>query len=271
VKALFSSIKRHPQAAFWCIAWSTFFFGYYQYRQTANDLWQLFILGPFFAGIAVTAIADGRQGLRLYFARIISWRIPIKWYAIALILPLVLRLVALLLTLLGGATPAAEIQWASWEDYMVEFAFVFGIVALGEEPGFRGFALPRLMVGRSALAASLWLGVLHAIWHLPLLVTGDAPLWIVPIILAGAVINTWIFIHCGGSVLPAMLLHASVNFCFEVFTPLFTAQDLLWHTAWLALVYPGMALLLVVVYGPALDTRTRLDAPTGPGLCGARD
>jgi membrane protease YdiL (CAAX protease family) len=271
VNALFSSIKRHPQTVFWCIAWSTFFFGYYQYRQSSNDLWQLFILGPFVAAIAVTAIADGRQELRLFLARIFRWRVPIKWYVIALLLPLVLRLVALLPTLLGGATLATEIHWESWEDYLLEFAFVFGIVALGEEPGFRGFALPRLMVGRSALTASLWLGTLHAIWHLPLLVTGDAPLFIVPIILAGAVINTWIFIHCGGSVLPAMLLHASVNLCFEVFTPLFTAQDLPSHTAWLALVYLAMAVLLVVVYGPALGARKRLDASTESRLCGATD
>ena len=50
----------------------------------------------------------------------------------------------------------------------MRFVFIFLWIGLGEEPGWRGFVLPRLLVGRSALSAALILGVIHAVWHLPL-------------------------------------------------------------------------------------------------------
>jgi len=203
-------IKRFPQAVFWAIAWSTFFFGYFMYVQTGSDIWQFLILGPFLGGILVTGIADGRSGLKTYFSRIVRWRVHIKWYAVALFLPFVLRLVALGLTLVSGGKVITNPEWA-WGDMLFDLIIVFFIIGLGEEPGFRGFALPRLLNGRSALKASLILGVLHAIWHLPLFVTGDESAIIIIVIVAGAVINTWLFNNTNGSVLLAIILHTSVD------------------------------------------------------------
>ncbi len=260
-----SFIKRYPQATFWVIVWSTFFFGRYMMATTSSDLWGFFIYSSFLTGILVTAIADGKAGLKTYFSRMVRWRVGIQWYAVALILPLVLRSAAFGLNVVSGAAVATGIQWPAWSDLLMGFLWpsFFGI-ALAEEPGFRGFALPRLMAGRSALAASLMLGVLHAIWHLPLFLSGEAPVTIVPIILAGAVINTWLFNHTNGSVLLAMLMHSSVDVALIIFNPMFTGAAAEMQTVWLAVVYVGMAILLPLLTGRELGRKPRTAAGPQP-------
>ena len=233
MNSMTSFIKRHPQVTFWGIAYFTFFVGFLMYVLYPSDLWQLLIWGSFLGGALVTGIADGRSGLKTYFSRIVRWRVGLKWYAVALFLPLIMRLAAFGLTIASGANLSTNIQWPAWPDLIFEFFIVFFIIALGEEPGFRGFALPRLMVGRSALAASLILGGLHAIWHLPLFVTGSEPPIIILIIISGAVLITWLFNHTQGSVLMIMLLHASVNLWVGVFNPLFSGADAARQTTWL--------------------------------------
>jgi membrane protease YdiL (CAAX protease family) len=250
-----SFIKRYPQGVFWGIAWATSFFGYFMSVMYPSDLWLLFILGPFVGGVLVTAIADGRSGLKTFFSRIVRWRVGIQWYAVALFLPLILRLVAFGLNIISGATVPTSIQWSSWTGLLLE-TFIFSmIIAIGEEPGFRGFALPRLLTSRSALAASLILGVLHTVWHLPLLISGDEPLMIIPIILSGAIINTWLFNHTNGSVFIAILLHASVDLWAGIFNPLFSPADAARQEIWLMLAYVVMALLLTILTGKELGRK----------------
>ena len=149
-----------------------------------NDLWNLLIYIPFLSGVLITAIADGRSGLKTFFSRMVRWRVGLKWYAVALFLPLLLMLVAFGLNIASGATLSPNAQLPAWPDLLSVFVIEsFLIIALGEEPGFRGFALPRLLAGRTALAASLILGVLHSIWHIPLFIFGgDTPIIIVMVI-----------------------------------------------------------------------------------------
>ena len=105
---------------------------------------------------------------------------------------------------------------------------------LGEEPGWRGFALPRLQWRNGPLVGSLILGVLWACWHLPLFWSG---VWTPPtipnilmfdvMITALTIIMTWVFNHVNGSLLIMMLTHASFNtFANEVEAPLFPAPIL---------------------------------------------
>jgi membrane protease YdiL (CAAX protease family) len=250
-----SFVKRHPQITFWGIVWSTNFFGWYMNSRNPSDLWLLFIYGSFFGGLLVTAIADGRSGLKTYFSRIVRWRVGVKWYLAAIFIPLALRFVAYGLNLLSGANLSANIQMPSWSDAIGEFLVIFLIIALGEEPGFRGFALPRFLVGRSALMASLILGVLHAIWHLPNFLTGDDHPIVILIIISGAVINTWLFNHTNGSVFIAMVLHASVNTWLLFFNPLFSGTDEQMQTIWLAVAYTAFAILLPVLNGAELGRK----------------
>jgi membrane protease YdiL (CAAX protease family) len=91
---------------------------------------------------------------------------------------------------------------------------VLVLIGLGEEPAWRGCALPRLLTGRNALVAALLLGLLHAIWHLPLCgveydLANGPPLAIT--IFCAAVVTTWMWLHTNGSLLLPVLLHTMVN------------------------------------------------------------
>lgn len=257
---LTSLIKRYPQAVFWVLAWSTFFLGIYMYVRTGSDIWQLAILATFLAGAFVTWIADGRPGLKIYLGRIVRWRVPLKWYAVAIFLPLILRLVAFGVTLVTGGEIIANPTW-SWGDIIFEAVLVFLVVALGEEPAFRGFALVRLMKGRSALAASLILAVLHIIWHLPLFLTGEVPPMNILIIVAGTILNTWLFNNANGSVLLNMIMHTSVNFWVGIFNPLFSPADAARQTTWLMLAYLGAAAIVTLVAGKNLSRKEEQTEP----------
>jgi membrane protease YdiL (CAAX protease family) len=256
-----SFIKRYPQGTFWVLAWSTWFLGWALEAMFPSDIWALFIYSPFLVGVFVTAIADGRAGLKTFFSRIVRWRVGLKWYAVALLAPPVLYLVAAGLNVLTGATIAANIQWPEWSGFILEILIIsFFMIALGEEPGFRGFALPRLLVGRSAIAAGLTLGVLHTIWHVPTFLGGNivAILSTILIIISGAVLNTWLFNNTNGSVFLAMLLHVSIDTVSGdrgLLKLLFSGADLASQTVWLAVVYAGVVILLVVLTGKELGRK----------------
>jgi membrane protease YdiL (CAAX protease family) len=255
-----SFIKRYPQGVFWGINWATWLFAWYMGSKYPSDAWFLFLYFPFLTGILITAIADGRSGLKTFFSRMVRWRVGLQWYAVALLLPPVLRLAAVGLNLLTGASMSTGIQIPAGPDLFAEFLFPgFLLIALGEEPGFRGFALPRLLVGRSALSAALILGVLHAIWHIPLFIFGSDPPLIAVIVICGAILNTWLFNHTNGSVLLAMLLHASIHLMTGIFNPLFAGADAQMHLVMLAVVFVVLAILLPVLSGKELGRKPEAD------------
>ena len=266
-----SFIKRYPQATFWALNWTTWTFAWYMGSKYPSDLWNFFLFGPFLTGVLVTAIADGRSGLRTFFGRMFRWRVGLRWYAVALFLPVVLRLAAAGLNILSGAVMPANIQLPPWPELLAGFLFPSLLfIALGEEPGFRGFALPRLLAGRSALSAALILGVLHAIWHIPLFIFGSDPPLIAAMVISGAVLNTWLFIHTNGSVLLAMLLHASINLMVDIFNPLFTGADAERHLIMQVVVFVAMAVLLPLLTGRELgrkpETAVRVVATDRPAV-----
>ncbi|HSK88349.1 MAG TPA: CPBP family intramembrane glutamic endopeptidase [Anaerolineales bacterium] len=256
-----SFIKRYPQATFWVLAWATWFVGIALSMMYPTDLWNLIIYSPFLIGVLVTAIADGRAGLKTFFSRIVRWRVGLKWYAVALFTPAVLYLIAAGLNVLSGASIATGIQWPAFSEIIAGLLlFSFLMIALGEEPGFRGFALPRLLAGHSAIAAALIFGVLHAIWHVPTFLGGNVVLILstILIIISGAVLNTWMFNHTNGSVFMAMLLHVGIDVVsgdVGLLKLLFSGADLERQVVWLAAVYVGMAIILPLLTGKELGRK----------------
>jgi membrane protease YdiL (CAAX protease family) len=120
-----------------------------------------------------------------------------------------------------------------------------------EEPGFRGYALPRLQIGRSALFAGLTLGVVWALWHLPFFITGVDHWNEIVQLIAWTVVFTWLFNNTQGSVLLAMLMHAMSNTVSgSFFSQMFSGADSV-NQAWLrGALWCVVAIVLVVVYGP---------------------
>jgi len=210
-------------------------------------------LAPGVAAVIVTGIAEGEDGVRALVRRLALWRVPPTWYVIALGLPIAGWLVSAAVGAVSGAFSTANLRavipvlMTSW------IMFLFAAV---EELGWRGFALPRLLARHRALAASVILGTLHAIWHWPAVVPGsvwtDIPRLVAgllrgtTLIVAEAVLITWIFQHTRGSLLPVTLYHGMSN----VARVLYQGIE---HTLWLR---PSISVLMatsvVVATGPTL-------------------
>jgi membrane protease YdiL (CAAX protease family) len=202
----------------------------------------------------VLALTEGKTGVLGLFRRMIRWRVPPGWYAVALLLPALLAAIAAGLNILLGAQPAAA-QLSAWPQIFPTFALLLLIPGFGgawEEPGWRGYAVPRLQRGRSALVAALILGALIAGWHLPLMVAGHINYSDIVLILAAMIVVNWVFNNARGSVLIVMLLHAANNAVSgSFFSPMFTGADSVRQSWLLALVWAIMAILVIAVYGPA--------------------
>ena len=186
------------------------------------------------AALVLTALADGRAGLRELGSRLLRWRVGWRWYLVALFGFAVIDLLAVLLaSLWRGEPPAFDRVFAQALFGPSEAVWVFVLpfllfdaVSNGEELGWRGYALPRLLQRHNALVASLVLGVVWAVWHLPkFLVVGgthEGFHWFLLDVLAKAVLFTWLYNHTRGSLLLAILFHASIN-TSAVFLPVMAA------------------------------------------------
>jgi len=270
MNAITSFIKRHPQVTFWSIAITTFFVSAFL---SDVGLWGLLIYGTFLGGALVTGVVDGRSGLKTYFGRIVRWRVGLKWYVVALFLPLVLNLAAFGINLASGASLPSNPQWPAWTAILSAFFWpsLLGI-ALAEEPGVRGFALPRFLASRSAMAAALIVGALHTLWHLPFFIAflseGNFAgiLNLILMVMSGAVMFTWLFNKTKGSILIAMLFHASLDVISGDGSPLtlgplfsrFSEADLMRQDIIQGLVFVAAAVLIIVLTRFALGRKPKL-------------
>ena len=217
--------------------------------------------GPFFAAVIVLAIL-GRNHLMDFLKGIVRWRIAPRWYAVALLLPLLVTIVAVLVNIGLGAEPLGSFEAPGLYSLLAKFIFVFVLIGLGEEPAWRGFALPRLLVGLSPIMASAVLGILHMFWHLPLLGVEYDMQSVVPwaIGLMGyTIVVTWMYMNSGGSVLLPALMHSAVN-TSAFFFQMFNGAELirLW---WLfAILWALAAVAVVLVYGPSLKVQRQAPA-----------
>lgn len=205
-------------------------------------------LGPFVAALIVAGIAQGWPGIKDLLARIVRGRIGWRWYAVIFGLPIALCAIALAIMALFGqvtSTPTA----AAWRELPDRFIFILLFIGLGEEPGWRGFALPRLQKNYSPLSASLILAPIWALWHLPLM-GNEFPWPVVPAfliaLLAGTLIQTWLFNRTKGSVFAQMLFHATVNTVGAgLIFPLFKGNAFVVFWYLYALLWLAVALVLV--------------------------
>ena len=248
-----SLIRRYPLVSFFVLACVLSWWPAILY---ALDLLPQPIVGfgPFLAALVVLAITQGKTGIVGLLRRMVRWRVAPVWYAVALLLPVAISLTAAVLNVLLGAQAPSSVELGGWTGLFSTFFILLLIPGLGctwEEPGWRGYALPRLQVGLSALLASLILGVLWAFWHLPLMVVGEVPWSDIVFVIAQTVVYTWLFNNSRGSVLLAMLMHAMNNtISGSFFGPMFSGADSV-RQGWLyAALWCAVAVVLVAVYGP---------------------
>ena len=185
--------------------------------------------GPLLGALVVTGLVDGRAGVWKLLGRIVQWRVGLQWYLIPIIgFPLVF--IVAYSFVLGPSSLVGVVQ--NWQLILSVYIplLLMGILfpSLGEEPGWRGFALPRLQLRYGALIGTLILGVLHAFWHLPAyflpgaILPGafDPTVFIANscAIVAFSFLWTWVFNNARGSILIAMIAHAASN-AFSGYVP----------------------------------------------------
>ncbi len=184
--------------------------------------------GPLVAAVILTAQESGRAGLRSLLSRVVRWRAAPIWYAVAILGPLVITLGAMVVevAVLGVQPPSFGVLIGEMPStvltLLVNGVYMLIFVTLGEEVGWRGYALPALQARYSALLASVVLGVVWALWHLPVFFNPDTsysnlPFFLfLPFIVLMTVLITWLFNSTGGSVLMAMFFHAVINTADEL-------------------------------------------------------
>lgn len=161
-------------------------------------------------------ISDGWDGVKDLLKRLVRWQVKPVWYVVSLALPGVLAAIAIGAHMaLGGSIQIGVLL--SSGDLLPSLLFQIFFFLITEETAWRGFALPRLQARYTALNASLILGVLWGLWHLPLVFIADSFQASVPFTgfvlsaIATTIIFTWVFNHSRGSVLIAAILHAATD------------------------------------------------------------
>ncbi len=276
---MFRWVKRHSLAAFFLLT-----FGYswllglplllsswgilpvHLPRVPALLIQLLAAWGPTFSALLLTGLISGKAGLRTFLRSMVRWRVGIQWYLFAFCSYGVIILAALGVDALLGDTLPKGVQLTPWYTVPLQFVIWFPLYLfvggpLAEEPGWRGFALPRLLVRRGALFSSLLIGAIWACWHLPLFwVPGSGSgsglvgfIWFFLQLSGWGVLLGWLYINTR-SLLLCVLFHAAGNTFVSAVLPLTSGT----RPYMLMDAFIWVAVILVVVFaGPAHLSRTR--------------
>jgi membrane protease YdiL (CAAX protease family) len=238
-------MRRHPLGAFFAIAFATTWayeivvFGLLGAETILLSIPATF--GPALAAVLVTHAVEGNQGLKAFGRRLVLWRVNVRWYLFALlVMPAVV--VAGYVFLPDAKQNVDGGVFAIAGTYVSVLIILMLLGGGQEEPGWRGFALPRMQERWHPLKASVLLGVLWGSWHLPLFAflkdynNADPGFWNIAAMfvvftacytVALSVILAWLVNNARGSILLAMLAHGSVNaatnFAPETAVPLMVA------------------------------------------------
>jgi len=261
-------MRQHPLFFFFLIAYAFSWIVSIPYVLSVWGNWSgdftvIFVIksfGPALAAFIMTNLLEGKAGVQRLRHSIRQRRASWQWYLFILVGIPALLLIGIIvqpgaLAGLQGLPPRLLVSYAI---YFV--VVIFGGGPLGEEPGWRGFALPRLQPRYGPLWGTLLLGVGWCCWHLPDFLTpaqGGGSGTGLAIVLANfsmfflmvialAIIFTWVFNHTAGSVFIAIVLHASVNTPQLVLVSLFPAVG---YTSLLlaGLIGFGVPALLIVI------------------------
>ena len=250
-------IKRHPLVAFFVLAYVISWIlvsplvleGLGLTGQLVPQSWHAFgALGPILSAFIVAGATEGRAGVRELLASLRLWRVGRFWFLLAVFSPFLLFVVAAAIVVAYGSPVSSIVVIGPAQ--LTSLGWIVGIVyGIGEEPGWRGFALPRLQRGRSALTATLILAVFWFLWHTPyffyryeLGLGGLVGIFFG--LLTGAIWLTCLYNSTGGSTAMAVLWHTTFNL---VNLPEVVSSDVLAAMSVLVMV---AAVAVVIAFGP---------------------
>jgi membrane protease YdiL (CAAX protease family) len=225
------------------------------------------VAGPSAAGLLLTALLDGRQGLRDLRARLLTWRVGVRWYAVALLAAPLLATVTTLTLSLVFAEFRPAISFTDNKAAVLLLALVVGLTAgFFEELGWTGFAIPRLQRRHGVLATGLIVGVLWSAWHVLVVIwgigdrAGSVPVGVFMIVdgVAGLpafrVLMVWVYDRTT-SVFVGILMHVSLTASTLILTPQATGMPLLAYGLVLAAAIWGVIAALTVADGREVPGR----------------
>lgn len=161
----------------------------------------------------VAALSEGRQGLRHLWRLSLGWRVAPRWYLIVILIPTLINLTAATLALVLGSPPSPSV------GLFLAYIPATLILAVGEEIGWHGYALPRMRQRLAPLPTALLFGALHAAFHLPMYLlplpdelrqASAFPLFSLMLV-AFTVFRVWFFDRTDGNVPLAIVYHTAIN------------------------------------------------------------
>lgn len=247
-------LKRYPLFCFFILAYALAWIPLALLLTTGNDILPIGEFAPAIAAFVLVAVNRGKAGIQALISKLFLWRVGFKWYLLALLAPIAMELLAIPThQLLGDKMPAFNIaRWIqilpSQLPALVLMLLFLVLLSTGEELGWRGYALPRLQARYGSVGASLILGLLWGLWHLPLFWIPGAVQYGLPIpgyviaTIGYTFIYTCIFNGTNGSVLLTCLYHAASNLVLTYANVIFPTI-----ISGLYLSLPALAILVVIV------------------------
>ena len=228
-------LKRHPVMAYFMLAYVISWAIELPLAAVAQGwvhasvpfgLHYLAAFGPMVSALLITAATEGRNGIHQLLTGLLKWRVGLGWMLFSILGPIALFVIAALVSYATQGT-GPNLSFLGEVDYLPYLgpagAFLLWLLTfgLGEEIGWRGYALPRLQKNHNALTATLILGAVWAFWHLPAffyretymamgLVMGFPLLFLS--ILTASIVFTWIYNGTRGSLLMVIVFHALFDF-----------------------------------------------------------
>jgi len=210
--------------------------------------------GPTVAALLLTAINEGRRGVQVLLRREVDLGFRKVWLLpIFLLMPAIVGLSLLLAVLSGDPLPEMPVLAQPWTIVPAFFYILLLGGPLAEEFGWRGYALDRLQARFNALVASIILGAIWGLWHLPLFfmpgqdIYRSMPIWgFVLGTIFLSILFTWIYNNTGRSILAVMLFHATGNLAHFIFPAVMTT----WGGLYSLVLNVVVAIVIVALWGP---------------------
>jgi membrane protease YdiL (CAAX protease family) len=246
-KSMKTVLTRNPLYGFFFLAyaiswilWIPLLYGHFQYGWTTweGNSWTnirtmlgiLGSLGPALSAIILTYLLDSKEGVRQLFKQMLQWRVNVVWWLIGF------YSFWLIASIISSVLQLAQFQKIVFQFgfslinipviiFILQMPLLLGMV--GEELGWRGFALPKLLDKYDPIVSSLILAVPWIFWHAPLVVfqewTGnstimDLLLRYVLLVPPLTLIFTWLFQKTKGSILLVIVFHKAFNLTFNAFS-----------------------------------------------------
>jgi len=215
------------------------------YNLDNSNLSILAVFTPSLVALVLTAITKGKKGVLELFVKQTVKKTAFKWLLLSVIGIPVLASLAMLTSLSFDIS-----KFGLRTTQLLPQIVVIVLIAIGEEYGWRGFLLPRLLKKLNVFYSSMILGLIWGVWHFPAyLIETGVPLnmhflvfllWVV----IGTLFISWIYYYTK-SVLTSILIHISANAAFNylLILPEFTGSM---NTFWLFILY--LSVLMILVY-----------------------